>query len=79
MIGDRYGSPYLPSIIPKNEFELIKSEISADQKQFFYDKFNFKIENILEFCYELDLTSKTNDSYQLLDVYLIFKMNKFEV
>ena len=81
MIGDRYGASYLPPRINQAEFELLRKEMIPNELKFAFDKLNFNVDDIVEFCYKLDSNRKIKDfyEYRLLDVDTILVNSKIEV
>ncbi|RNA30370.1 NACHT and WD repeat domain-containing 2-like, partial [Brachionus plicatilis] len=70
-LSHRYGSRSLPTRVKANEYEILLKELNSSNdydKTFNFDdeenKINFKIENMLELCYELD-DNETPARYRL--------------
>ena len=73
LIGDRYGTCYMGSKIHKNEFEALKSEMNVDELKFSYEQFKFDTQDIIDYCYKLDMNSSLSNHlfYKLLDIELL--------
>ena len=80
MLSHRYGTVCLPTRIVKTEFEKLKNEINKMQIDVTFSyKFkeeSIEIENIMEYCYELD-NNEDPARYRLKYLYKIFpKINR---
>ncbi|RNA01612.1 NACHT and WD repeat domain-containing 2-like, partial [Brachionus plicatilis] len=78
-LSHRYGSRSLPTRIKANEYEILLKELNSSNdydKTFNFDdeenKINFRIENMLVFCYDLD-DNETPARYKLKHIDKIIK------
>jgi len=78
LIGDRYGGPYLPATIHKNEFNYLKNEMDLNDLKFEFKGLNFQTNDIMDCCYKKDENTKEDDKhvYRLLDIDSISKSDK---
>ena len=78
LIGDRYGGPYLPATINKNEFNYLKNEMDLNDLKFEFKDLNFQTNDIMDCCYKIDENTKEDDKhvYRLLDIGSIIQSDK---